>query len=278
MISNLYVRVPTALSTDARVLAAGPAAFGLHVAAWLYCGHHLTDGSLPRSALRAVLPCASLRIIYPLISRLESAGLWLPTEQGWTIVGFADHNFTRFEIEQRARQNSENGKLGGRPRSTSGDSLNKNTTLESGEQTRALLSTKARLKASPKPYKTTQLEQHDIKRSSDDDRDLSQEFIRLWSVYPRKVAKQAAWNAFQALRPDSALVEVLLTAVRRQITSQAWQQDGGKFIPHAASWLRGRRWEDDASPGERTERTAAEEARNGELLQRRAVLLRGGVA
>lgn len=39
---------------------------------------------------------------------------------------------------------------------------------------------------------------------------------------------------------------VMLAALERQGKSDQWRRDGGQYIPHAATWLNGRRWEDEA--------------------------------
>jgi DNA replication protein DnaC len=36
--------------------------------------------------------------------------------------------------------------------------------------------------------------------------------------------------------------------LEKQKVSTEWLKDGGQFIPHPATWLNGRRWEDEAPP------------------------------
>ncbi|MEW9570538.1 hypothetical protein ABQJ54_02100 [Rhodanobacter sp. Si-c] len=78
--------------------------------------------------------------------------------------------------------------------------------------------------------------------------DPAAHFERFWSAYPRHVGKRAAVKALAKLRPDVALLDVMLAALARQRQSDQWQRDGGQFIPHAATWLNGRRWEDETEP------------------------------
>lgn len=66
-----------------------------------------------------------------------------------------------------------------------------------------------------------------------------------WSVYPRHVDKQRARKAWAKLKPDEALVETILRAVKAQTTCEQWTRDGGAYIPYPATWLNGRRWEDE---------------------------------
>lgn len=97
----------------------------------------------------------------------------------------------------------------------------------------------------------------------------SSDFSTFWSAYPRKVAKASAMRAFTRIRPDDEKLARMLSALDRQKRSEAWSKDGGQFIPHAATWLRGERWE-DAAPGftrcpegpDDAERTAQMLARN----------------
>ena len=70
-------------------------------------------------------------------------------------------------------------------------------------------------------------------------------FNCFWKAYPRKEAKQAAQKAFEKLAPDNAQLEVMLSALNKQKVSEQWTKDGGQFIPHPATWINQRRWEDE---------------------------------
>ena len=72
-----------------------------------------------------------------------------------------------------------------------------------------------------------------------------EEFEMFWKAYPRKVAKaeaRKAWNQTQATRPD---LETILKAIKGASQTEQWMRGNGQFIPHAATWLRGERWEDE---------------------------------
>jgi len=72
-----------------------------------------------------------------------------------------------------------------------------------------------------------------------------EEFEKFWKTYPRKVGKadaRKAWAQTERLRPDiNTLVEAILAACK----TEQWMRGGGQFIPHASTWLRGERWEDE---------------------------------
>ena len=67
-------------------------------------------------------------------------------------------------------------------------------------------------------------------------------FEAFWKMYPRKTGKGSAWRAWEKLKPDLCVVEA---ALAWQIRSDQWTKDGGQFIPHPATWLNQRRWEDE---------------------------------
>lgn len=98
--------------------------------------------------------------------------------------------------------------------------------------------------------------------------DPSVSFDRFWSAYPRHVGKQDAAKTFAKLRPDKQLMAVMLAALKRQQRWDQWTRDGGKFIPHAATWLNGRRWEDEAPTGDGTNGSSSQ---HGSDWLRRAV-------
>lgn len=84
-------------------------------------------------------------------------------------------------------------------------------------------------------------------RSSSDD--LAAPFEEFWKSYPKKAAKPNAEKAYRKLKPDAALQAALLAAVALQAKSNDWTKDDGQFVPHAATWLNQRRWEDQLPTG-----------------------------
>ena len=70
-------------------------------------------------------------------------------------------------------------------------------------------------------------------------------FISFWKAYPRRQAKRAAMQAWSKLDTSNGTLELILSSIERQKKSEQWQKDGGKFIPLPATWLNGKRWEDE---------------------------------
>ncbi|KKN34680.1 hypothetical protein LCGC14_0791070 [marine sediment metagenome] len=75
--------------------------------------------------------------------------------------------------------------------------------------------------------------------------DISKSFNIFWGAYPRKVARADAEKVFNKANPDAQLLETMLTAIELAKKSEGWQKENGKFIPHPATWLNGKRWEDE---------------------------------
>lgn len=85
-----------------------------------------------------------------------------------------------------------------------------------------------------------------ITTSSNDDL-----FNKFWQAYPRHTAKQNARKAWDKLKlvPDDPRLQAIENGLLRAKQSRDWLKDSGQFIPHAATWLNGSRWNDDYSVG-----------------------------
>jgi hypothetical protein len=69
-------------------------------------------------------------------------------------------------------------------------------------------------------------------------------FETFYNAYPRKRARAAAMKAWDKLQPDLDLQGAILRAIEQQRGCEQWRRDNGAYIPHPATWLNGRRWED----------------------------------
>jgi hypothetical protein len=70
-----------------------------------------------------------------------------------------------------------------------------------------------------------------------------QAFVRFWYLYPKRLAKFDALRAWSRL--SAADREAALAALPAHVAH--WQLSGTerRFVPHPATWLRQRRWEDE---------------------------------
>ncbi len=76
-------------------------------------------------------------------------------------------------------------------------------------------------------------------------------FDAFWQLYPRKVAKASALKAWKKAATSEAIKDEIMARLTTQLPG--WEKvragSGIGYIPHAATWLNGRRWEDEASLG-----------------------------
>ena len=68
-------------------------------------------------------------------------------------------------------------------------------------------------------------------------------FSNFWSSYPKKKAKGDAEKAWKKVKPEE--YDALFAGLELAKQSDDWLKDDGKYIPFPASWLNGRRWEDE---------------------------------
>ena len=71
-------------------------------------------------------------------------------------------------------------------------------------------------------------------------------FDQFWKAYPRKVAKGEARKAWKALNPSADLTAEMVAAIANHKRQRQWQTT--EYIPHPATWLRARQWEDELTP------------------------------
>ena len=68
-------------------------------------------------------------------------------------------------------------------------------------------------------------------------------FTSFWESYPNKINREDAWTAWKSLNPDSVNVHAIMAGLEAWKRSDSWTEDGGRYIPSAAKWLKDRRWE-----------------------------------
>ena len=74
-------------------------------------------------------------------------------------------------------------------------------------------------------------------------------FDDFWKTYPRKAAKVAARKAWDKLKPNDDTLQAILKDIQRR-RDGAWKDAEERFIPHPATYLNQRRWEDEVGANE----------------------------
>jgi hypothetical protein len=71
------------------------------------------------------------------------------------------------------------------------------------------------------------------------------DFLKFWSVYPKKKARDKAWEAWEKRNGDRPKIEELIFLIEQQKTSEDWIKEKGQYIPYPATWLNQGRWADE---------------------------------
>lgn len=79
-------------------------------------------------------------------------------------------------------------------------------------------------------------------------------FDAFWSSYPRKTAKDPARKAWTKATKRTPPADILIGLERHLPDLRARES---KFVPHAATWLNDRRWEDEPEPPSAKQRSPA---------------------
>lgn len=78
--------------------------------------------------------------------------------------------------------------------------------------------------------------------------DVGDRFDTWYASYPSKVGKKRAQQAFEKIDWRKVDMADVMSALEQHKVSEQWTKDGGKFIPHPATWLNGERWNDELKP------------------------------
>jgi phage replication O-like protein O len=77
-------------------------------------------------------------------------------------------------------------------------------------------------------------------------------FLSFWNSYPRKIGKGKAFESYQKIKQPRPSLKIILDAIEIQNKTDQWKNTS--FIPHPATWLNARRWEDELTPINNTDK------------------------
>lgn len=105
----------------------------------------------------------------------------------------------------------------------------------------AELSPKRRSNVAPKRERKEEEGEGDIRPPISPQKVTRESFNRFWEQYPKKIGKGAAEKAWMKVSPELELR--IIAAITAQKKSEQWKDP--QYIPHPATWLNQRRWEDE---------------------------------
>ena len=93
--------------------------------------------------------------------------------------------------------------------------------------------------------KEVEIEHECVKRGCTESKPQAEgrSFTAFWEDYPAKINREEAWEMWKAINPDAQTVGRIKAGLDAWKRSPQWTEDGGRYIPSAAKWLKDHRWE-----------------------------------
>jgi hypothetical protein len=225
------VAVHTGIPTSPKHSPLSDGAFRLWMHALCWSKEHLTDGYIPIGTLPTLHPKA-LRLVSELLTTFVpgKGPLWHEVEGGYRVHDYEQWQDTKVDVQHRREQWRE--RQGRRRHATVTHGVTHGVTPSVTRESRV--------------SHATGIGKGNGKGKGEDDRGR---FDRFWDAYPRHTGKANALKAWAKLEADDALLDVILASLSWQREQPAWTKDAGAFVPHPATWLNGRRWEDERPGG-----------------------------
>lgn len=221
--NKLFAKLAHGFAKDPKIVGLSSDAFRAYVEALLYSCQYMTDGFLDD---RIVQKEWGFDVAEELAANDKKQPSWVKVEGGWMIYAFCEWQTTTKDIAQMKAKKQAAG-------------------IKSGEVRRE--------------HKRTGVQQvlkHNLNKNepeteTETETDIkplaisSPLFDEFWQLWPRREGKANAIKAWQkAIKKisESELVE----KARAYVTSPTVPEK--QFVPHAATWLNGERWNDEPDP------------------------------
>ena len=247
-----WVRLDDGFSDHPKLAALGdllPLAGWLYVCGLCYAARHLTNGLIPRTQLARLAGFNHLAYMpadgedtatyedqidpNDLAEALAEAGLWHRHDEGYIIHDYLKYNPSRTQVERKRVKNIQRQQV----------FRGKYRNAVSNAHVTPLVTPLSHVSPSP-----SQSPSHYLKTKIKTKTAPDGAFPVFWGQIPKKKAKRDAEKAWKTLNPSPALVETIMAGLTRALASEEWTREGGRYIPYPATWLRGRRWEDEYTP------------------------------
>jgi hypothetical protein len=268
-----WVKLDDGFTDHPKIAHVGAIGAWLQIQALCYCNRNLTDGFVPYGVARAFLARGVMRtddrgvlwtlgehsghhgldlpdIDWP--GELVKAGIWEVVAGGYRIHDYDHYQPRKVEVlaERRKHAQRQRNYLRRKADAVSDAVSDAAPVPVSGSSSPDLLPSpdlRSLKLESPSPDVSLAALARAAERAFDE----------FWKAYPRKVAKtdaRKAWAKLGTVPPIGALLDAL--AWQRELPR--WREEGGRYVPHPATYLNGRRWEDERPPLTALERFAAE--------------------
>ena len=142
-----------------------------------------------------------------------------------------------------SRRKSKSGKQGGsKPKQNESKPEAKSKQTESKPEE---IESKGEKEKEEEIEKEVEIEHECVKRGCAESKPQAEgrSFTGFWEDYPAKINREEAWETWKAISPDARTVGRIKAGLEAWKRSPQWTEDGGRYIPSAAKWLKDRRWE-----------------------------------
>ncbi len=86
---------------------------------------------------------------------------------------------------------------------------------------------------------------HKQEYKNNNTKEYTKEFLDFYSAYPKHIGKEPAWKAWKKANGNMPPIDDLILKINEQKKMENWIKDDGKYIPHPATWINQKRWEDE---------------------------------
>jgi len=238
-----WIKIDDGFADHPKVLKVGVNGIALQIRALCYCSRQLTDGVIPMDVL--ALLCTGIKDCERVVKAMVDAKIWKEIDGGYLVHDFLAYNPSRADTKKRRDMaNKRQIKLRlvtqaihGPSRVTAPVTLDHHGTQKKKRVTRKSQRDICSRTRTPTP--TPEVQKQPRARLGES------QFNIFWKEYPRKKGKLKSHNEWLRIAPDADLFKKILDAIHEQKQSAQWTKEGGQFIPHPLTWLRGKCWEDE---------------------------------
>jgi len=236
-----WIKVDDDFYDHPKFLALTHSGVALWVTALAWCGHHKTDGVIPRAAVQR------LGHDFATADALVAAGLWITTDTGWRV-----HEFTEYQrsAEQVEKLSAAGRKAAAQRWSGSRSHTNRNANRNADTDTDT----------------DTEEDQNHCSPEASATPTPIVDFASFWAVYPRRDDKRRAERAWESAIRRADPADIVIAAARYAADPNRVAQ----FTKQPATWLNADAWLNGPQPS----RGATESV--GMRLIRRAAAMPNG--
>lgn len=240
-----WVRVDDKFSNGPKVKRAAAALGGVFprrrvLSVWLealsYCNLHTTNGFIPDYEIATFEdenPAAVIEAMAIGDKELKPIMLRERKRNGWMVYNYLKYQPSRESLEEKAEKEKER-KAAYRARM-------------SGKCPNGTISDGANPSVPPEPNRTEpdRTGPNTVKTPRTKRAEPAEGFGEFWQAYPLKVGKCDAERVWNKLAPNAELRGLIAAALRWQAGILTFVKDGQVKGTHAATWLNGKRWNDE---------------------------------